>query len=185
MCGIVGYVGGKPATEILVNGLKRLEYRGYDSAGVAAFDQDQLKIRRSVGKVAGLVELLKDQPVAGTLGIAHTRWATHGQPNQTNAHPHSDASDRIALVHNGIIENHSAIRAFLEKQGITFRSQTDTEALAQLIGFFYNQDGDLLGSIRRALSDVKGTYGVAIVCADRPPDPHRRQTGQPPDYRHR
>ena len=168
MCGIVGYVGGREAEPILLNGLKRLEYRGYDSAGVATVDGDDLHLRRSVGKVVDLETLLTESPVSGSIGLAHTRWATHGGPSEKNAHPHLDASGRIAIVHNGIIENHGAIRQFLEKQGITFRSETDTESLAQLIGFFYEQTGDFLASVRQGVRDVRGTFGLVVLCKDVP-----------------
>src|SRR5262249_43400958 len=133
MCGIIGYIGQRDASEILINGLGQLEYRGYDSAGLATLESGHIETRRTVGRVRQLAASVAERPVGGTIGIAHTRWATHGRPNEKNAHPHVDATDRIALVHNGIIENHGAIRAFLEQQGIEFRSETDTEALAQLI----------------------------------------------------
>ena len=119
MCGIVGYVGQKVASDVLVRGLQRLEYRGYDSAGVAVLNGDGVGLRRAVGRVADLTSKLGEDPVAGSVGIAHTRWATHGKPSEENAHPHLDASGRIAVVHNGIIENHTSIRKFLEKQGVT------------------------------------------------------------------
>jgi glutamine---fructose-6-phosphate transaminase (isomerizing) len=168
MCGIVGYVGQREAAEILLSGLGQLEYRGYDSAGLSIFDQGRLETRRTVGRVKSLVENIAQAPVAGSIGIAHTRWATHGRPSESNAHPHVEASGRIALVHNGIIENHAAIRSFLEQQGIVFHSETDTEALAQLIGFFYSRNRDLLGSVRQALCDVQGTFGLVVLCADTP-----------------
>lgn len=168
MCGIVGYVGQRDAQSILLNGLKRLEYRGYDSGGIATVDSDQLHLRRSVGKVSGLESVLSSDPVAGHIGLAHTRWATHGGPSEQNAHPHLDASDRIAIVHNGIIENHGAIRQFLEKQGVTFRSETDTESLVQLIGFFYEQTADFLAAVRQAIRDVRGTFGLVALCKDVP-----------------
>ena len=168
MCGIVGYVGQREAAEILLNGLGKLEYRGYDSAGLTIIDEGRLETRRTVGRVKSLVENVAKKSVPGTIGIAHTRWATHGGPTEINAHPHIDASGRISLVHNGIIENHSSIRLFLEQQGISFKSETDTEALAQLIGFFYSRNGDLLGSVRQALCDVQGTFGIVVLCADAP-----------------
>jgi glucosamine--fructose-6-phosphate aminotransferase (isomerizing) len=168
MCGIVGYVGQRDAQSILLNGLKRLEYRGYDSAGVATVDSEQLHLRRSVGKVSGLESVLTSDPVPGHIGLAHTRWATHGGPSEQNAHSHLDASDRIAIVHNGIIENHRAIRQFLEKQGVTFRSETDTESLVQLIGFFYEQTADFLAAVRQAVRDVRGTFGLVALCKDVP-----------------
>ncbi len=168
MCGIIGIVGRWPSHEVLLNGLSRLEYRGYDSAGVATVNGGSLEVRRAAGKVAELAQLLDREPAHGSTGIAHTRWATHGRPNVTNAHPHVDSSGRIALAHNGIIENHAALRALLEKQGIEFSSETDTEALVQLIGYFYEQSGELLESVRRALFDVVGTYGIALICSDHP-----------------
>ncbi len=153
---------------MLLNGLKRLEYRGYDSAGLAMVDGNRLEVRRAVGRVGELEARLHQKPAGGEIGIAHTRWATHGRPCMANAHPHTDASGRIALVHNGIIENHAAIRQFMEKQGIAFQSETDTESLAQLIGFFYGQSGDFLESVRQALRDVRGTFGVIVLCVDAP-----------------
>jgi glucosamine--fructose-6-phosphate aminotransferase (isomerizing) len=168
MCGIIGYIGNRDAAKILVAGLGQLEYRGYDSAGLVTLDEGQFHIRKNVGRVRELAAAVSERPVSGRIGIAHTRWATHGRPNEANAHPHFDATGHIALVHNGIIENHAAIRAFLEQQGIAFRSETDTESLAQLIGFLYGQTGDLLGSVRQALRDVQGTFGLLILCADAP-----------------
>lgn len=151
MCGIIGYVGRRPAAPILLNGLRRLEYRGYDSAGVATIVVDELNDLKTIGKVASLSDMLDSHPLDGTIGIAHTRWATHGRPSEANAHPHFDARRRIAVVHNGIVENHGAIRKFLEDQGVTFQSETDTESIAQLIGFFFDQTGDFLASVRQAV----------------------------------
>ncbi len=168
MCGIVGYVGQREAADILLTGLGQLEYRGYDSAGLAALEEGNLRVRRTVGRVRQLVENVSTCPVSGPIGIAHTRWATHGRPSEENAHPHVDTRERIAIVHNGIIENHAAIRAFLEQQGVVFKSETDTESLVQLIGFFYSRTGDLLGSVRQALHDVQGTFGLVVLCADAP-----------------
>jgi glucosamine--fructose-6-phosphate aminotransferase (isomerizing) len=168
MCGIVGYVGASEAPEILLTGLKRLEYRGYDSAGMATATDGELFVERSVGHVRELYNRLVDTPLPGTTGIAHTRWATHGGPTEVNAHPHVDATGRIAGVHNGIIENHAQIRAFLEGQGIQFCSETDSEALVQLVGFFYRETGELLDGVRQALRNVRGTYGIVFVCADAP-----------------
>ena len=172
MCGIIGYVGREVASDVLIRGLRRLEYRDYDSAGVAVIDnapdQNRIDVCKTVGRVADLTGKLADDAVAGAVGIAHTRWATHGKPSDENAHPHLDATGRVALVHNGIVENHAAIRRFLENQGIAFQSETDTEALVQLIGFFYAETGDLLASVRHALRDVQGTYGIALLCSDAP-----------------
>ncbi len=172
MCGIIGYVGREVASDVLIRGLRRLEYRGYDSAGVAVIDnapdQNRIDVCKTLGRVADLTGKLAEDAVAGAVGIAHTRWATHGKPSDENAHPHLDATGRVALVHNGIVENHAAIRRFLENQGIAFQSETDTEALVQLIGFFYAETGDLLASVRHALRDVQGTYGIALLCSDAP-----------------
>ncbi|HOQ87600.1 MAG TPA: glutamine--fructose-6-phosphate transaminase (isomerizing) [Phycisphaerae bacterium] len=166
MCGIVGYIGHRPARPILIEGLKRLEYRGYDSAGLALVHDDRITIRRSVGRIAALESKLDEKGSDAIVGIAHTRWATHGGPSEKNAHPHVSRSGRIALVHNGIIENYRALRTFLEQQGICCVSETDTEVLAQLIGHFY--DGNLEQAVRDALHEVQGTYGIAVVSADEP-----------------
>ncbi len=166
MCGIVGYVGPRPAAEILLDGLKRLEYRGYDSAGVAVVNGGGVRIRKSAGKISALAELLKEDTPKGTVGIGHTRWATHGAPTTPNAHPHTDRSGRIALIHNGIIENATALRTVLAKRGHQFTSETDTEVLAHLIGAYY--DGSLEDAVSSALRDVDGAYGIAVVSADEP-----------------
>jgi glucosamine--fructose-6-phosphate aminotransferase (isomerizing) len=167
MCGIVGYLGRRAARPILLEGLKRLEYRGYDSAGLAVLDGGKLAITRSVGRISNLAQRLAQQPASEShIGIAHTRWATHGQVSELNAHPHRDAAGRIALVHNGIIENYAAIREYLAGRGIVCRSQTDTEVLAQLIGLLY--EGDLPAAVRSALAEVQGTYGIAVMAADQP-----------------
>ncbi|HUG20029.1 MAG TPA: class II glutamine amidotransferase, partial [Planctomycetaceae bacterium] len=168
MCGIVGYVGNRNASEILLAGLHRLEYRGYDSAGLATMNGSGLELRRSVGRVSALAERVEESPVRGNIGIAHTRWATHGQPTLKNAHPHQDASGRIAVVHNGIIENYKSIRTFLTEQGVEFQSETDTESLAQLIGYFYTETGDVLESVRHALREIVGSFGVAVLCSEAP-----------------
>ena len=171
MCGIVGYVGRKKACGILIEGLKRLEYRGYDSAGVCIQHEGNLCICKDSGRVAALEQqaLGDDRIAGGTAGIAHTRWATHGQPNKANAHPHTDETGRIALVHNGIIENYATLKKYLEGKGHTFSSETDTEVLAQLIGELYH-DGcqSLEEAVLAALSEVTGTYGIAVMSADEP-----------------
>ncbi len=166
MCGIVGYIGARKARPILIEGLKRLEYRGYDSAGLALVHDGRLTIRRAVGRIHNLEATLDHDGAEATLGIAHTRWATHGGPTETNAHPHVSADGRIALVHNGIIENYRAIRTFLEQKGVPCITETDTEVLAKLIGHFYN--GNLEQAVRDALHDVQGTYGIAVVAAGEP-----------------
>lgn len=166
MCGIVGYIGHKRARPILIEGLKRLEYRGYDSAGVALLEDDAIEVTRAVGRISTLEVKLETAETKATLGIAHTRWATHGGPSENNAHPHCALDGRIALVHNGIIENYRALRTFLEHQGISCVSETDTEVLAKLVGHFY--DGNLEQAVRNALHEVQGTYGIAVICSDEP-----------------
>ncbi|MEW6253805.1 MAG: glutamine--fructose-6-phosphate transaminase (isomerizing), partial [Planctomycetota bacterium] len=166
MCGIVAYIGQREATPILTEGLKRLEYRGYDSAGIAVLKDGELVIRRSVGRISALEEKLDGLFDGVTIGMAHTRWATHGAPTECNAHPHCDASGRMALVHNGIIENYRTLRTFLESKGIRLSSETDTEVLAKLVGHFY--EGDIEEAVRRALRDVKGTFGITVLHADEP-----------------
>ncbi len=173
MCGIVGYVGSRKAVPVLLNGLKRLEYRGYDSAGLAVASGGVISLHKEAGKVGALGSALsrswRDQPQQeATCGVAHTRWATHGAPSTENAHPHLDQSGRIALVHNGIIENYRDIRRHLENQGHEFRSETDSETLAHLIGSCYTETGDLLEATCAALRRVEGTFGIAAVCADHP-----------------
>ncbi len=166
MCGIVGYVGPRTAVPLLLEGLKRLEYRGYDSAGIAVMNGKGVETRRAAGKIAKLEAALNADPVTGTLGIAHTRWATHGAPTQLNAHPHTSTDHTIAVVHNGIIENATTIRARLEASGYVFTSETDTEVLAHLIQEMYA--GNLEEAVIRALEKVEGTYGIAVVCSKEP-----------------
>ncbi len=166
MCGIVGYIGPRPAADILLDGLRRLEYRGYDSAGLAIINGTGLKIRKAAGKLSVLASELDGQRPTGTIGIGHTRWATHGAPTTPNAHPHTDQSGRIAVIHNGIIENASAIRTVLLQRGHEFASETDTEVLAHLIGEYY--EGDLEEAVAAALRDVDGAYGIAVISADQP-----------------
>ncbi|HEY7894692.1 MAG TPA: glutamine--fructose-6-phosphate transaminase (isomerizing) [Gemmatimonadaceae bacterium] len=166
MCGIVGYVGPRLASPLLLEGLKRLEYRGYDSAGVAIMNGKGVETRKAPGKISELETLVAAAPVNGTLGIAHTRWATHGAPNFCNAHPHVSCNNEIAVVHNGIIENGSALRQALEDVGHTFRSETDTEVLAHLIEEFF--DGNLEEAVLEALRKVEGTYGIAVVSSRDP-----------------
>lgn len=168
MCGIVGYIGTRDAFPILVEGLSALEYRGYDSAGVALVNNSGLTVFKDKGKVDHLKQITSDiENVTGTkIGIAHTRWATHGAPSYENAHPHVDMNKCIALVHNGIIENYSILKEKLKKEGIEFLSETDSEVLAQLVGKYY--DGDLSSALRRALLDVEGTFGVAVIAFDNP-----------------
>jgi glutamine---fructose-6-phosphate transaminase (isomerizing) len=175
MCGIVGYVGRAQAAPILLDGLRRLEYRGYDSAGVAIVDGDHVQTRKCAGRIASLAKLMSDKPAAGSYGIGHTRWATHGKVTDDNAHPHFDASGKIAIIHNGVIENYQALKDQLAVDGDDkFISQTDTEVLAHLIGKIYQQlDGKdskarLVNAVRAALKQVIGTYGIAVVHSDIP-----------------
>jgi glucosamine--fructose-6-phosphate aminotransferase (isomerizing) len=168
MCGIVGYVGHRPCLSILLEGLKRLEYRGYDSAGVAVQVGDELKVVKAAGKIRQLESRLAETSLQGTSGIAHTRWATHGEPNDVNAHPHSDQRGRLALVHNGIIENYAVLKSALESEGHHFRTQTDTEVLAHLVEEFLKRGLRLEAAVAEALAKVEGTYGIAVMCADEP-----------------
>uniref|UniRef100_A0A832I0W6 Glutamine--fructose-6-phosphate aminotransferase [isomerizing] n=1 Tax=Eiseniibacteriota bacterium TaxID=2212470 RepID=A0A832I0W6_UNCEI len=168
MCGIVGYVGHRPCLGILVEGLKRLEYRGYDSAGVALQVDGDLRMVKAAGKIRQLEQRLAEQRFDGTAGIAHTRWATHGEPNDVNAHPHTDERGRVAVVHNGIIENYAVLKAALEAEGHTFRTETDTEVLAHLIEKYLRRGLRLERAVGEALADVEGTYGIAVMSADEP-----------------
>src|SRR5690242_11616171 len=180
MCGIVGYVGSAKATPILLDGLRRLEYRGYDSAGVAVVDRGHLATRKCSGRIAALARLIAKQPLSGSFGVSHTRWATHGKVNNENAHPHFDASGKLALVHNGVIENYQSLKDELIRAGdTTFRSDTDTEVLAHLIGKLYydscastvdvaGKRARLFEAVRAALRQVIGTYGIALVHAEVP-----------------
>lgn len=169
MCGIVGYIGGRSAWPIIVKGLQRLEYRGYDSAGVAVVSDGQVLVRKCRGKVADLVQMVKGQDLSGTVGIGHTRWATHGEPNDINAHPHASMNGKFVIAHNGIIENYREIKSKLAEKGYTFRSETDTEVLANLIESLYMDEGlTAEQAVKAALRRVVGAYGLAVVCADEP-----------------
>jgi glucosamine--fructose-6-phosphate aminotransferase (isomerizing) len=178
MCGIVAYLGKKVAQPILIEGLKRLEYRGYDSAGVALLGKGGIRITKTSGRISALEEILCEPDAAETFGIGHTRWATHGEPNTINAHPHLDYSGKIAVVHNGIIENYDTLKKWLQTECVEFITDTDTEVIANLIGYFYAR-GDDAGeqrngqnkfewAVRRALRELHGTFGLAIVCSDYP-----------------
>ena len=173
MCGIVGYIGPAEVAPILLDGLRRLEYRGYDSAGVALGNNGSLEIRKSVGRIQNLAQLISEQPVHGNRGISHTRWATHGAVTGENAHPHIDQSGKIVLVHNGVIENYQSLREEMEREGDVFHSETDTEVLAHLIGRHAAALGEatadhLVEAVRRALREVQGTYGIAVMHRDIP-----------------
>ena len=173
MCGIVGYIGRSEALPVLLDGLRRLEYRGYDSAGVAILNSGPAQVRKAVGRIANLAEVIQEHPVHGHTGISHTRWATHGGVTKENAHPHSDQSGKLFLVHNGVIENYQTLREQLAEHGHTFVSQTDTEVLAHLVGDEFDRAGrrdkaGLVEAIRLALRQVIGTYGIAVLHADVP-----------------
>ena len=168
MCGIVGFIGTEQAAPILLEGLSRLEYRGYDSAGLAVYDQEQgLQVVKATGRLQVLRDLTEDgAKVPGTMGVGHTRWATHGAPNDENAHPQVSQSGRIAVVHNGIVENYAELKKFLEGKDVTFTSETDTEVVAQLLDYYY--EGDLLDAVYKVLHRIEGAYALGIVCADDP-----------------
>jgi glucosamine--fructose-6-phosphate aminotransferase (isomerizing) len=177
MCGIVGYVGPRRALPILMEGLKRLEYRGYDSAGIALLEPDKLLFEKSAGKIAVLDGLLAGRSFEATCGIAHTRWATHGEPNDNNAHPHIDCKGQIALVHNGIIENYHALRELLTGKGHRFTTETDTEIVAHLVEEYY--EGNLVEAVRAAMSQVEGTYGIAVISRTSPDEVVVARAGSP------
>jgi glucosamine--fructose-6-phosphate aminotransferase (isomerizing) len=166
MCGIVGYTGGRAAESILLQGLKRLEYRGYDSSGLATVAGALLHIRKRPGRISELASLLAEKPAPGCQGVSHTRWATHGRPTEANAHPHVGGDGTVAVVHNGVIENQSSLRQWLEAEGFVFRSQTDTEVIAHLIAFYFA--GDLLDAVNKALPRLLGTYGLAVISPHNP-----------------
>ncbi|NCC90659.1 MAG: glutamine--fructose-6-phosphate transaminase (isomerizing), partial [Spirochaetia bacterium] len=167
MCGIVGYIGDKNASPILLEALRKLEYRGYDSAGIAVISADKkLLVRKIKGRLSNLDLLVQQNPVEGNCGIGHTRWATHGEPSDLNSHPHTDGSQSIAVVHNGIIENHAQLRTWLERHQVSFASQTDSEVIAHLIDFHYN--GDLLLAVRETIKRLEGSYAIAVVCSEHP-----------------
>jgi glucosamine--fructose-6-phosphate aminotransferase (isomerizing) len=176
MCGIVGYIGPNPALPVLVEGLLRLEYRGYDSAGVALLDGEGLWVERTVGRVAELAKRVKTGPTS-SIGIAHTRWATHGGISEANAHPHTDTESRIAVVHNGIIENMTALRTMLSAEGVVFRSETDTEVIPHLIRKHYQ--GNPMQAIQAAMQHLQGTYGIVVVFADHPNQIIAARNGSP------
>ena len=169
MCGIIGYIGEKQATPIIMDGLGRLEYRGYDSAGIAVLNGNGINILKEKGKITMLSSLLKNSPPAGNLAIGHVRWSTHGEPSQINAHPHTDCKRDLAVVHNGIIENFQSLKQRLIKQGHTFQSETDTEVIAHLIEEYFSKNGRNLGlAVHLALKELEGTYALAIVHKDSP-----------------
>ena len=164
MCGIVGYIGEKAAAPILINGLKKLEYRGYDSSGVAIFDNSSLTVIKCKGRLAALEEKIGKDSLKGNIGIGHTRWATHGEPNDVNSHPHISNSGKIAVVHNGIIENYMKLKEFLQSQGFHFVSDTDTEVIAHLVEYHYN--GDLVKAVMKSVNELEGSYALGVICSD-------------------
>ncbi len=168
MCGIVGYVGERDATPIILNGLKRLEYRGYDSAGLAVIEGDEIVIRRDAGKLERLETLVAGEPVSGRIGIGHTRWATHGEPSARNAHPHIGSSGRVVLVHNGIVENYLSLRDELGSEGVTFNSDTDTEIIVHLVERYLAMDHDLQEATRQAIGHLRGAHGIVLLSLDEP-----------------
>jgi len=168
MCGIVGYIGPRNAAEIILDGLRRLEYRGYDSAGIATISEGQIVVRRDVGKLSNLARRLDQNPLSGNIGVGHTRWATHGKPSERNAHPHADYAGRLVVVQNGIVENFRELRAELEAEGIEFRSETDTEVIAHLIGLHYQDDCTLESAVRQALAQLRGPSAIVALSLREP-----------------
>lgn len=168
MCGIVAYIGERDATPIIIEGLKKLEYRGYDSAGIAVLSDGLIGVRRDAGKIRRLEALVAEQPISGNIGIGHTRWATHGAPSQQNAHPHLSANGRVVVVHNGIVENYLTLREELSAEGVEFRSETDTETIAHLIEKFYSVEKDLFRAVQKTLQRLKGAHGLVVMSADEP-----------------
>jgi len=183
MCGIIGYIGDRDAIPILIDGLKRLEYRGYDSAGIATINNGRIEIRRTSGKISTLEEILQKKPIQGNTGLGHTRWATHGKPSEENAHPHTDCTGKIVLVHNGIIENYLELKEKLKKKGHRFRSETDTEIIAHLIEEYYYRDTDtktsLENAVKKALREVEGSYALGIISAGEPDKLIAARNGSP------
>ncbi|MBE6957672.1 MAG: glutamine--fructose-6-phosphate transaminase (isomerizing) [Ruminococcaceae bacterium] len=169
MCGIVGYAGGQQAAPILLEGLAKLEYRGYDSAGICVHGAKEMQVVKAKGRLKVLCEKTQDgASVPGTVGIGHTRWATHGAPSDANSHPHLSDSGSVAVVHNGIIENEAKLRSWLMERGVRFHSETDTEVVANLVGYYYDKDGNFIAAVRRALRQLEGSYALGFLCADLP-----------------
>ena len=166
MCGIVGYVGDKQAVDFLLEGLSKLEYRGYDSAGIAVYDGAKIRVEKSVGRLAALRDKIKDDVPQGTIGIGHTRWATHGRPSDVNAHPHTDCTGDFVVVHNGIIENYLTLKEDLIEKGHSFKSETDTEIVAHLLEEVWN--GDFEASVREVLRRIEGSYSLVFMCKREP-----------------
>lgn len=168
MCGIVGYIGNKKASQVLINALKKLEYRGYDSAGIAVLEGEDILVRKCKGALKFLEEKIADETIKSSMGIGHTRWATHGEPSDENSHPHTNMDGTISIVHNGIIENYAALKADLQNQGVVFKSQTDTEVIVHLIDKEYKQDKDIFQALIRTLHKLEGSYALGVLCKDYP-----------------
>ena len=168
MCGIVGYVGNKQASQVLIEGLKKLEYRGYDSAGIAVLSGEDILVRKCKGALKFLEEKIADETIKGSLGIGHTRWATHGEPSDLNSHPHSNADDSISIVHNGIIENYAVLKAKLQAEGVVFKSQTDTEVVVNIISKYYSEEKDIFKAVLKTLHILEGSYALGVICKDYP-----------------
>jgi glucosamine--fructose-6-phosphate aminotransferase (isomerizing) len=168
VCGIVGYIGEKDATPIILNGLKKLEYRGYDSAGIAVLQSGKIEVRREAGKLSRLEALVAENPISGTLGIGHTRWATHGEPSSRNAHPHVSASGEVVVVHNGIVENFLELREELVAEGVEFKSDTDTEVIVHLVEKYLSVEQDFVQAVRRSLLELKGAHGIVVFTSQEP-----------------
>ena len=168
MCGIVAYIGPRDAAPILIEGLKRLEYRGYDSAGIAVLQDGKIVLRRAAGKLSNLVRAVQARPVLGQAGIGHTRWATHGEPSERNAHPHASASGEIVVVHNGIVENFLELKEELTAEGVKFRSDTDTEVIAHLIELYSGNETPLFEAVRLAVARLRGAHGIVVISAREP-----------------
>ncbi|MFH1536496.1 MAG: glutamine--fructose-6-phosphate aminotransferase, partial [Patescibacteria group bacterium] len=168
MCGIIGYLGNKQAAPILIDGLKKMEYRGYDSAGVAVMQKGKVQCVKKAGKISNLEKELPKVNLDGTVGIAHTRWATHGAPTDNNAHPHWDCQSKLYILHNGIIENFPALKKQLLKEGHKIRTETDTEILVHLIEKYYKKNVKLEDAVQKALHKVEGTYGIAVISSSEP-----------------
>ena len=177
MCGIVGYIGKEQALPILMNGLKCLEYRGYDSAGVAVLNGGKISVERASGKISALAEKLKGHDFPGTVGIAHTRWAAHGAPTVDNAHPHVSYDGKFAVVHNGIIENYAALKAKLQSEGVKFKSETDTEVIPHLLAKLYK--GNFRQAVLQTLGMLEGAFGLAILCSEAPGEIIGARPGSP------
>ena len=168
MCGIVGYIGNQNAQDVVINGLEKLEYRGYDSSGIATISNGKLQLSKFKGRLSVLTEYLKRKPHEGFIGIGHTRWATHGQPSDVNSHPHINESESVAVIHNGIIENYRTLKNELIEKGYTFKSQTDTEVIVHLIDYYLSQNNDILKAVNNAIKRLRGAYALGIISKSEP-----------------